>query len=165
MIGGAFEILRRQKRRRHSLEPRQFRHVIVDRFQLAVRGVNQDGVEAALFRLAGKQAAAHAERDLKVGLNARQHGEAAGDVEAADHHRNAGLAQRPREVERARKLIRLHANQTHHAEAIVALELLDDVLDVDPGIGLVHRADVDRDIGAEHVTVGCILGESIDSGE
>ncbi len=50
----------------------------------------------------------------------RQHREAAGHVEAADHDRNAGCAQRPRDVQRARKLVRLHADQADHAEAAVA---------------------------------------------
>src|SRR5664280_1676413 len=63
------------------------------------------------------------------------------------------------------KLIRLHADQPDHAEAVVALELRDDVLDVDPRIGFVHRADIDRAVRAEHMPRGGIAGQRIDGGE
>ena len=49
-------------------------------------------------------------------------------MEAADHHRHAGGAQRPREVERARKLVRLHADEADHAEAVMPTEPRDDRL-------------------------------------
>ena len=79
------------------------------------------------FGFAGEQADAHVERRLQVGLQLRQHGEAAGDVEAADDHRDAGRAQRPGDIERARKLVRLHADEPDQAEAVVAPEVRDDV--------------------------------------
>ena len=85
-------------------------------------------VDAVVLRFASKQAAAHVERDLQIGLHLRQHGDAAGNVKAADHDRDAGLAERPRDVERARELVRLHADQPHHAEAVVPFEQRDDVL-------------------------------------
>ena len=40
----------------------------------------------------------------------------AGDVEAADHDLDPGGAQRPRDVEGARILVGLHADQTDEAE-------------------------------------------------
>ena len=43
-------------------------------------------------------------------------------MEAADHHRHAGGAQRPGDVERARKLVRLHADQADESEAAVAAQ-------------------------------------------
>ena len=102
-------------------ERRQVLQVVVDRLQRPVRGVAQDRVHAP-FELAGEQAHAHVERDLEVGLQLRQHGEAAGHVEAADHHRHAGGAERARDVERARELVRLHADDAEKTEAAVAAE-------------------------------------------
>ena len=49
-----------------------------------------------------------------------EHGERAGDVEAAHADRDAGLQERPRDVERARELVRLHADQAEHAAPAVA---------------------------------------------
>ena len=94
-----------------------------------------------------------------------KHGKAAGDVEPADDHRDAGLAQRPRDVERARKLVRLHADQPHHAEAAMAAQQRDDVLDLHPRVGLVDGGDVDRDLGAEDLALRRIRRERVDAGE
>ena len=52
-----------------------------------------------------------------VGIAHRQHGDGAGDMETADRDHDAARPQRARDVERARKLVRLHADQEHHAGA------------------------------------------------
>ena len=140
-----------RKRGRRGFERRQIVEIVVDRLQFPGGRIPQDLVHAAVLRLAGEQAAAHVERDLQVGLHLRQHGEAAGDVEAADHHLDAGLAQRTGDIERARELVRLHADEAHQPEAVVVADTRDDVLGLDPRIGLVHRGDVDLDIGPEHL--------------
>ena len=44
-------------------------------------------------------------------------------MEAADHHLDAGRAQRPGDVEGARKLVRLHADQADQAEAVVSFAI------------------------------------------
>ena len=162
MIGRAFQVLRRQERRRRRFQPRQLVHVIVDRLRACHARRRARRVEAALFRFAGEQAAAHVERLLQIGLHAGQHGDAAGNMKAADHHRNAGIAQRPRDVERARKLVRLHADQSHHPEIVVAFELRDDVLDTHARVGLVRRCDVDGDIRTERLPFDGVAGQRID---
>ncbi len=120
-------------------------------------------VDAALFGFAGEQAAPHVERDFQVGLHFRQHGDAAGNVKAADHHRNTGLAKRPRQIERARELVRLRANQPHHAEAVMPLELGDDVFDADPVVGFVDGGDVDRHVGPQHLPLRGVISEGVDA--
>ena len=146
-------------------ERRQIVHVIVEGFERAVRGIADHLMQAPVFGLAGEQAASHVERLLQVGLHVGQHREAARHMEAADHHWNAGGAQRPRDVERARKLVRLHADQPDHAEAAMARELRDNVFGADARVGLVNRGNVDLDISTEHLPRHRVLRERVEAGE
>ena len=82
----------------------------------------QNLVHSAVLGLTGEQTAAHVERDLQIGLHLGKHGEAAGHVESADDHRDAGLAQRTRDIKRARELVRLHADEPDHPETAVAAD-------------------------------------------
>ena len=77
---------------------------------------------------------------------------------------DAALAQRPREVERARELVRLHADQHHHAGAGV-LDHARQACRTDAGVGLVEGVDVDLDVVAEHVPLGAVAGEAVERGE
>ncbi len=79
--------------------------MIVDRRECAVGGIADHLVQPPVLRLTREQAAAHVDGLLQIGLNARQHRKAARHMEAADHHWKSGFAQRPRDIERARKLI------------------------------------------------------------
>ena len=135
--------VRRQIGRHRLFERGQVVHVVIDRLQCSVGGIEQHAVEAAVLGLAGEQAAAHVERFLQVGLDAGQHGEHAGNVEPADRDRKPGRPQRPRDVERARILVRLHADETHEAEPPVPLELPDDVLDAHARVVFVDGGNLD----------------------
>ena len=112
---GAPDASARQIGHAACLERRQVVEVIVERLERARGGVAQHAVEPPLG-LAGEQRDPEVEGLLKVGVHLRQHGEAAGDMEPADDDRDAGGAQRPGDVERARELVRLHADQADHAE-------------------------------------------------
>ncbi len=114
-------------------------------FQPIGCGVAQEIVEAALG-LAGEQRDAHAARKVEVDGGAVEHGEAAGYMEAAHRDLDAGGAERLGDVERAWKLVRLHADQAEHTEIAVLAEAPDQLLDVDAGIGLVDDVDVNLDI-------------------
>ena len=65
----------------------------------------------------------------------------------------SGCAEVAREIERARILVRLHADQADEAAAGFA-DVAHDALDVDDGVALVIGFDVDIDIGTEHVVLG-----------
>ncbi len=106
----------RQERHRRALEPRQVVHEVVERSQLVAVGRAQQLVQPALG-LAGEQRDAEIHRLLQLGGEVRQHRDAAADVEAADAHRDAGRAQRPRDVDGPRKLIGLHADQPDQSAA------------------------------------------------
>jgi len=86
-------------------------------------------------------------------------------VEAADHHRDAGLAQRPCDIERARKLVRLHADQAHHAEAIMLFDERDDIFDTDARVGLVHRGDVEGDVRSERLSLSGVACQRVYRGQ
>src|SRR5580693_1817034 len=64
-------------------------------------------------------------------------------------------------MERARILVRLHADQADKAEITVGAHLGDDTLDAHPRIGLVDGDDVDIDIGPEHLALRAIVDQAI----
>ena len=97
-------------------------HVIVERLERAVRGVAQHLVEPALLGLAGEERDAHRLRRFDVGRQFGQHGDAAGDVEAADADRQPGVEERPRQIDRARKLVGLHADEADQRAAAFAAD-------------------------------------------
>jgi len=68
-------------------------------------------------------------------------------VKAADDHRDAGGAQGFRDMQRARILIGLHADQTDEAEIAVGAHVGDDAVDAYARIGFVDSDDVDIDTG------------------
>ena len=108
--------------------------------------VAHDLVHAA-FGLAGEQRDAHIERLLQVRADGIEHRQHAGDVKAADDDRDARGAQRLGDMQRARILIGLHADQADEAEIIVGPHLGDDAVDAHACIGLVDGDDVDIDVG------------------
>ena len=94
----------------------------------------------------------------------RQHGEAAAEVKATH---DDGYAQRPEfpaEIERARKLIGLHADQADHAAASFA-NAPGDGAHIHEIVALIAGFDLDLDIGTEHVRLRAMLHQRIDAGE
>ena len=70
-------------------------------------------------------------------------------MKAADDDRYAQRAELPAEIKRARKLVGLYPDQTDHAAARRA-NTLGHGADVDDGVALVARFDLDIHVGAEH---------------
>ena len=68
------------------------------------------------------------------------------------------------EIERARKLVGLHADQTDHAAAGLA-NALGDGADIHEVVALVAGFDLDLDVGTEHVRLRAMLDQRIDAGE
>ena len=73
-------------------------------------------------------------------------------------------AELPPEIERARKLVRLHADQPDHAAAGGA-DALGRCGHVDDGVALVAGIDLDVDVGTEHAVIGALPHQPIDAGE
>ena len=111
LAAGALHAMCGKNRHGYAVERGQVVHVVVQRFQRAVLSVAQNQLEAA-FGFAGKQRDAEVHRLLQFGRHLGQHRQAAGDVEAADADRNAGRAQRPRQIHGAWELVGLHADQS-----------------------------------------------------
>ena len=107
----------RQMRRRRVLDARQIVHVVVERLQRAVPGIAQHLVEPAFLGLAGIDRDAHVHGFLDLGRHDRQHRQAAGGMEAAHRHRQAGLEELAGEVDGVRELVGLHADQADQALA------------------------------------------------
>ncbi len=117
----------------------------------------QHFVEPALG-LAGEQRYAQRGRAIEIGIDAVEHRDRARDVEPADRHRDAALAQRAGDIERARELVRLHADQDDHA-AVALRDQLGQTPGTDARIGLVEGVDDDLDVLAEDAALGAIARE------
>ena len=80
-------------------------------------------------------------------------------MEAADRDLHAELAKRPRDVHRARILVRLHADDAD--QAAIAADDARDAFGPDAGVGLVEGGDVDLDIVAEHAALAAIQRQPV----
>jgi hypothetical protein len=78
-------------------------------------------------------------------------------MKAAHDHRQTGGAELAAEIERARELVGLNADQANKAGARGA-DARDRAFDVDNRVGLIIGFDRDVDVGAEHL-VGGAVGE------
>ena len=103
-----------------------------------------------LLGFAGEDRDAERLRLSNILGNLLQHRQATGDVEAADHHLDAGLAQRPRDIDRAGEFVGLHADNADEPEPAMLGDAAHELPRHDAGVGLVDGNDVDRKIGAEH---------------
>ena len=147
------------RRRRHV---RHVAEVIVDRLRRAAVDIAQKIGEAPLA-LPGVEDDPERLRFLEVRRQFGQHGDASRDMEAADSDRHAALAKFAPDVERARKLIRLHADQRHHP--LIGEDSLRNGGNVDDGVALVVDFHGDFDVGAENVTLRAFGEQAIDAGE
>jgi hypothetical protein len=152
-----------QQRDGGSLDPGQIIHEVVEQRERPGVGILQDPLQPALG-LAGEQRHSHRRGALQIGVSAIEHTERAGDMKAADRHRDVSLTQRPGEVERARELVRLNSDQHHHAGAGGA-DHRGKTIAADARIGLVKRMNVDFDIRPEHAPLGAILRETVERSE
>jgi hypothetical protein len=99
-------------------------------------------------------------RAVEISVDAVEHRQHTGDMEATDADLDTLLAQRLRQIERARELVRLHAGQHHHAGARF-VDHRRDLGGSDAGVDLVEGVNFDRDIVTENVPLGAVLGEAI----
>ena len=161
----ALDVALGQERHRRALDAGQVVHEIVERqracLSAASRRTMSSRPSASPANIDDAQLAAGVEFDRA----AVQHRQAARDMEAAHDDRDAGGAERPRDIERAGILVRLHADQPDQAEAAVALEAREQRRHVDAGVGLVDRLDLDLDVRAEHLPLGAIAGDAVNRGQ
>src|SRR5271170_6470231 len=68
-------------------------------------------------------------------------------------------------MQRARILVRLHADQADETEIIVGPHFGDDALDAYTRIGLVDGDDIDIDGGPEHFALRAIVDQAIDGSQ
>ncbi len=164
-VDAARELDSRQEGRRLAFEAGQIVEVVVERLQRARPGGLQHLVEAAILGLAGEDRDAHVHRRPDLRRQLGQHGDAAGNMEAADDHRQAGGAERPCEVDGARKLRRLNADEADQRLAAAAADIGDDARWPDAPAHFVVGLEDDVDIVAEHRPPLGIGAESEQHGE
>ena len=113
-----------------------------------------------LLGFAGEDRDAERLRPLDVVGDLLQHRQAARDVEAADHHLDAGFAQRPRDIHRAREFVRLHADDADEPEPAILGDAAHELLRHDARIGLIDGNDVDRKIRTKHLAFCRAVGQA-----
>ena len=145
---GPAHVSQRQKRTRLALEVHEIVGEIV-LFGQPARGGVLDKLSEPSLGLAAEQADAHRSRQVKIHCVAIEHRQAARNMKPADRNRHALRAERPRQVQRPRILIGLHAHQRNHAAA-GDLDPGEQLRDVHSRIGLVDRLDFDRNLRPEH---------------
>ena len=69
---------------------------------------------------------------------------------------DAGRAQRPRDIESAGILVRLHTNQADQTEIAARSEQRQQCRDVDAAVGFIDHVDVNGDVRTEHLTLRAI---------
>src|SRR3984957_12039036 len=154
--------LARQPRRRSGRHVRHVVEIVVDRLRLPRINVRQELCKST-FALPGIEDDPKRLRLFQVRRQFRQHGNTAGNVESSNGDRHALLAKLSRNVERARKLIRLDADQGDHAA--IREDSLRDGRKINDGVAFVVDLELDLDVGAEHVVVRAFAQQSVDTGE
>ena len=162
---GAADVLARQKWRRFADQRRQIVHVIVERFKCAVEAVAQNVVEPALFQLAGEERNAHCLRGFDVVRQFGQHRDAARHVKAANADRQPGRQKGLGQIDRARKLVRLYADQADQGAAALALDHADDLVRPYPAVGFVEGVQAYIDAGAQYLAPARVLGQRVQAGK
>ncbi len=148
-----------QHRRGRALQRWQVVQVVIERLQLAVPRVAQNLIEAVLLGLAGEERDAHVHRLLQLRRDAAEHRQAARNVKAAEAHLNSSGAQRAGDVQRARKLVGLHADQHH--QAALAGQRARDAPRTDARVVLIHGLDVDLNLRPEHAARAAVEREAV----
>ena len=155
----------RQAGRRRPFQARQVVHVIVERLQRAVPGIAQHDVEPALLGFAAENRDAHVHGRLDLSGDHRQHRQAARHMEAAQRHRQACLDELAGEIDGARELVALHADQADQRLAAAAPDVGDDAVRPDSDIGLVQRLDDDIDVRPQNLASPAILPQAVEGGQ
>jgi hypothetical protein len=78
---------------------------------------------------------------------------------------NPAARKRPGEIDRARKLVRLHTDQPDQRPPPGFADRPDDSGRADALIGFIKGMEADADAGAEHLTPGGILCEPVQAGQ
>ncbi len=163
VAGDALHDVRRQDGRHGRHHVGQVGEIIIDGLRRAGRNVGDQRRHAALA-FAGKEDDAETLRLLQAVRQFRQHRQTAGHMEAAQHDRDAGGAEAPRQVERPGELVGLHADEADEALAGGA-DALDSALHVDDGVALVIGFDVDIDVRSEDAVLAAFGDQAIDAGK
>ena len=114
--------------------------------------------------LTGEQRNAEVHRLLQVRRYIGQHRETAAHMKATDANRNTCSEERPRDVNCARKLIGLNADQADECTTSAGTDLPNDLLGTNSRIRFVPRRDLDLDRIAQRATLCTVQCQSVDRG-
>jgi hypothetical protein len=157
--------VRLQDRRRLAFQPGQIVHEVVHGGELARVGVLQNPVEPAGFGFAAEERDAHGLGFPHLRRHFGQHRGAARHMEAADGYRETGRQKRPRQVDRASKLVRLNADEADQRAAARLAHHPDDLVRPYPPVGFIIGVQPHLDVGTEHLPRARVLRQAVEAGE
>src|SRR6516164_11813897 len=86
-------------------------------------------------------------------------------MKPADAYRQTGTQKRPRQVDGAWELVRLHPDQSDEGAATGSVNHADDPVGPDAAVGFVIGVDADRHIRSKHLAPARVFGEAVEAGE
>ena len=86
-------------------------------------------------------------------------------MKSTDANRHAGGAQGPRDIDRPRKLVRLHADQHDKDVHVSQSAPSDDRFGKNRGVGLVHRRRAEIDVRAQYAARLGVLDQGRHAGQ
>jgi hypothetical protein len=158
-----FDLLAGNDRQRLAFEVRQVAKEIIQRLQLSSDRVLQQALKPT-FSFTGEHRHAEVHHLLNAGIALRQHRKGAGHMEATDRDLDSPAAKLFCDIERARKLVGLYADQRHHA-GIRRPDRARQILDPHLPVGLVDHFDVDVEIGTENLALATFQRDAIEAGQ
>ena len=118
-----------------------------------------------LLGLAGEKGNAERLRLHHLGRHLVEHRNATRHVKAADADRKPAGDKGPCQIDGARELVRLHADQPDQRAAALFLDHAHDPAGADAPVGLVIGVEAEVDAGAEDLTAPRVFGERKQAGQ
>src|SRR5262249_53888796 len=137
---------------------------VIDWLQLLSIGVAQQLLQAVLCFSSEKSHSLVQSVAQLVG-QIGQHGDTTAHVKAADNYSNPRLANPPRQVQRARKLVALPPGQQHQAAPAAAFDPANDTAYGDYGMRFVVAVDDEFHVQAQHLALLRVLDKGVQAGQ
>jgi len=152
----------REERHGRPLQTRQVLHEVVHRCEPTLGRIAQHHVEPALG-LTREHGDAHVPTSVEIDRPSLQHRQASRHVEASDGDGNPSLPERSCDVEGARILVGLNADERNKPKSAVTPKASEQRRHVDAHVCLVDHLDVDGDVRPKDLPLGAIGRDAVHS--
>jgi hypothetical protein len=153
-----------KERHRRAFDVPQIPHEIVEWHKTSGCGILQQQLKTTLgFTVEHRNV--YVPASIEIDGVAIKHRQTAGPVESSDYNRDASGAERAGDIEGARILVRLDADERKQPKTAVTAKMLEQFGDVNARMGLVNCLDVDYDVRPENSALCAIGFDAVDGGQ